>query len=79
MAKHDQDERFLSVTIPARPELASIEEALESLSDLAGRRDALRLIAERAASEATKLDQEFHKILRSHQRGLAALGAQHHE
>ena len=64
------------VDIPDRPNLASIEPALESLADLAGRRDALRLMAERAADEATRIDRELTTLLASHERSLRALAAQ---
>jgi len=64
------------VEIPAKPDLASIEPALESLADLAARRDALRLMSERALDEAARLDRELGVVLASHERAIRALAAQ---
>lgn len=66
----------LQIEVPEAGQLVSIEPVLESLSDLAARRDALRLMAERAQAEADRLDDELRKMFDSHQRELAALAAQ---
>ena len=63
------------VDVPKRPELASIEPALESLADLASRRDALRLMAERASDEASRIDRELGQAFAAHERELRSLAA----
>lgn len=65
----------LNVEVPKRAELASIEPALESLNDLAERRDQLRFMAERAEAEAQRLNDELRKTFDSHKRQLASLAA----
>ena len=78
MTKRSNSKSFeaLSIEVPARRELAPIDPVLESLSDLAGRRDALRLMAERALAEADKLERELKSQFEHHQRQMAALAAQ---
>jgi len=73
MNKHD---RKMFETLPPRPDLLSIEPTLESLSDLAARRDVLRSIAERASIEADKLTKEVDQLIAAHLRSLRALAAQ---
>lgn len=62
--------------LPARPEVPSIEPTLESLSDLAQRRDALRHMATRATEEATRIDQELTQLTQGALRALRALSEQ---
>ena len=63
------------VDVPKRPELASIEPALESLADLASRRDGLRLMSERASDEASRIDRELATLFAAHERELRSLAA----
>lgn len=63
------------IDVPKRPELASIEPALESLADLASRRDALRMMAEQASDEAARIDRELGVLFASHERELRSLAA----
>lgn len=60
--------------LPARVEVTGIDDAVSSLRDLAGRRDALRQMAIQASREADAVDQElqakieeFHRQLRMQQ------------
>ncbi|MGH7935900.1 MAG: hypothetical protein ACREF8_02700, partial [Chthoniobacterales bacterium] len=64
------------VDIPAARPLATIDPALESLSDLAARRDALRLMAKRANDEAGRIDEQIEKTVCGHLRALRALAAE---
>ncbi len=73
MPRHTND--TYNVDIPSRPELVSIEDALESLADLASRRDALRLMAERAGQEAQRIDTELSRQFAAHERELRSLAA----
>lgn len=72
-SRHSSSDDPSRIELPEQPELASIEPALETLSDLGARRDALRLMAELAAREAAKLDRELDRTLESHMRQLRAL------
>jgi hypothetical protein len=73
MPRHARD--TYDVDVPKRPDLASIEPALESLADLAARRDALRLMAEQASDEAARIDRELTQAFASHERELRSLAA----
>ena len=53
MAKPD------AIKLPARVPLEGIDDAVASLRDLAGRRDALRQMAEQATREADAIDKEL--------------------
>ena len=48
-----------AIKLPARVELEGIEDAVSSLRDLAGRRDALRQMAEQATREADAIEKEI--------------------
>jgi hypothetical protein len=73
MPRHHRE--TYNVDVPAKPDLASIEPVCESLADLAARRDALRLMAERASDEANRLDRELTSLFASHERELRSLAA----
>lgn len=60
-------------TLPPKNEVASIEPVLESLQDLANRRDHLRLMAKMATDEANRLDEEIRIASQGHLRQLKSL------
>lgn len=77
-SKHEEASSVeaMGIEVPPQRQLAPIEPVLESLSDLASRRDCLRMLAERATAEADKLDAELSRSVASHERALRSLAEQ---
>lgn len=71
-----KDEEVLGLDLPAKRDVPSIEDTLEALSDLAARRDVLRMIAQRALDEAEALQRLVDETIRSQQKQLASVAAQ---
>lgn len=62
--------------VPARVEVQGIEDAMSSLKDLAGRRDALLQMAEQAKREAGAIDKEIDQKIQEFNRQLAVSRAE---
>lgn len=60
-------------SLPPKGELAPIEPVLESMQDLADRRDHLRSMARMATDEANRLDEELRTVSQHQLRQLKSL------
>jgi hypothetical protein len=62
VSRNGEQVSAFGVKVPHYEEIQSVDPVIESMKEMAGRRDALRLIAEKANDEANKLDRELTRI-----------------
>lgn len=65
-----RDKDSLNYKLPARVEVQGIDDAMSSLKDLAGRRDALMQMAEQAKREAGAIEKEIEQKIQEFNRQL---------